>query len=71
MTLLAKIANLRKIYEFAFAEISADKNNFLVVVALEEEIIGTCHLTLLPSLTLQASKRMNIEAVRVKNNFRS
>ena len=59
-----------KIYEAAFAEISADQNNFLAVVESNKEIIGTCHLTLMPSLTLQASKLINIEAVRVKDSFR-
>ena len=59
-----------KIYEAAFAEISADQNNFLAVIDSSKEIIGTCHLTLMPSLTLQASKRMNIEAVRIKDSFR-
>lgn len=60
-----------EIYEAAFLEISADKNNFLAVVELENEVIGTCHLTLMPSLTMQGSKRMNIEAVRVKGSFRN
>lgn len=59
-----------KIYEEAFLEISADKNNFLAVVELEKEIVGTCHLTLMPSLIMQGAKRLNIEAVRVKSNFR-
>ncbi len=59
-----------KIYEEAFFEISADKNNFLAVVELEKEIVGTCHLTLMPSLIMQGAKRLNIEAVRVKSNFR-
>ncbi|MBP7710333.1 MAG: GNAT family N-acetyltransferase [Rickettsiales bacterium] len=59
-----------KIYEEAFLEISADKNNFLAVVELEKEIVGTCHLTLMPSLIMQGAKRLNIEAVRVKSTFR-
>ncbi len=59
-----------KIYEEAFLEISADKNNFLAVAELDKEIVGTCHLTLMPSLTMQGAKRLNIEAVRVKSNFR-
>ncbi len=60
-----------EIYEAAFLEISADKNNFLAVIELENEVIGTCHLTLIPSLTMQGSKRMNIEPVRVKSSFRN
>ncbi len=60
--------NLEK-YKIAFAEISADKNNFLAVVEFDNKIIATCHLTLMPSLVMQGSKRMNIEAVRVHKNF--
>lgn len=56
-------------YKKAFAEISADKNNFLAVVEFENQIIGTCHLTIMSSLTLMGSKRMNIEAVRIDEKF--
>ncbi|MBU6338636.1 MAG: GNAT family N-acetyltransferase [Rickettsiales bacterium] len=56
-------------YKKAFDEISSDKNNFLAVVEFENKIIGTCHLTLMTSLTMKGSKRMNIEAVRVSNEF--
>ncbi len=56
-------------YQKTFTEISADKNNFLVVVEFENKIIATCHLTLMPSLTMQGAKRMNIEAVRVHKDF--
>lgn len=56
-------------YRIAFQEISADKNNFLAVVEFENRLIGTCHLTIMPSLPLQGSKRMNIESVRVVDEF--
>lgn len=56
-------------YRQAFLEISEDKNNFLAVVEFEKQVIATCHLTLLPSLTFHGSKRMNIEAVRVSKEF--
>lgn len=62
------IDNLEK-YRRAFLEISSSKNDFLAVIELEKEIIGTCHLTIMPSLTLQGLKRMNIEAVRVVEKF--
>lgn len=58
-------------YEKAFDEISADKNNFLAVVEFMGHVIGSCHLTLMPSLTLVGSKRMAIEAVRVNEEFSS
>jgi N-acetylglutamate synthase-like GNAT family acetyltransferase len=56
-------------YRDAFLEISADKNNFLAVVEFQNKVVGTCHLTLMPSLTMQGTRRMNIEAVRIANNF--
>jgi GNAT superfamily N-acetyltransferase len=35
-----------------------------------DEIIGTCHLTIMPSLTFIGSTRMHIEAVRVTGKYR-
>lgn len=57
-------------YIKAFKAISEDKNQALKVVELEDKIIGTCHLTIMPSLTMKGSTRMNIEAVRVAEEFR-
>ncbi len=54
-----------EIYIPAFEKIAADKNNFLGVVELDQKIVATCHLTIMPSLTRKAATRMNIEAVRV------
>lgn len=56
-------------YQIAFQEIFSNKNNFLAVIQLENNVIATCHLTIMPSLTMQGSKRMNIEAVRVSDKF--
>ena len=53
-----------------FNAIDSDPNQYLMVVILQQEIIGTCHLTMLPSLTFQGSLRMQIEAVRVSNKYR-
>jgi len=58
-----------EIYKKAFKEISADKHNFLAVVEFENEVIATCHLTVISSLTRKASKRINIDAVRVDKRF--
>lgn len=58
-------------YQKAFDEILRDPNQLLMVVEEEGKIIGTCHLTLIPSLTFQGSKRMNIEAVRIDAAWRS
>ena len=57
-------------YEEAFQKITADSNHYLMVVELEDQIIGTCHLTLLPSLTFRASTRLQVEAVRIAEAFR-
>ena len=57
-------------YLNAFEKINQDSNQYLMVVLLEKQIIGTCHLTLMPSLTYQGSTRMQIEAVRVAKSFR-
>ena len=51
-------------------KINQDSNQYLMVVLLEKQVIGTCHLTLMPSLTYQGSTRMQIEAVRVAKSFR-
>lgn len=59
------------VYQAAFADISSDPNQALMVVERQGKIIGTCHLTFMPSLTFQGAKRMNIEAVRVDQSSRS
>lgn len=57
-------------YVKAFERIAADPNHFLMVVEREGKVVGTCHLTLTSSLTFQGSRRMTIEAVRVKQELR-
>ena len=57
-------------YAQAFHKIDADVNQYLMVVEDEGQIIATCHLTLMPSLTFIGSTRMQIEAVRVAKAYR-
>ena len=58
-------------YINAFQRIDADSNQYLmVVVNPEQQIIATCHLTIMPSLTFIGSNRMQIEAVRVSSGYR-
>lgn len=52
-------------YVDAFHKIHKDPNHYLMVIERDKQILGTCHLTLLPSLTFMGSMRMQIEAVRV------
>ncbi len=57
-------------YLEAFRRIDADLNQYLMVVERAGEVAGTCHLTLMPSLTYTGSTRMQIEAVRVDERYR-
>ncbi len=58
-------------YLTAFDKINSDPNQYLMVVLCDAQIVGTCHLTIMPSLTYQGSTRMQIEAVRIDKNYRS
>ena len=58
-------------YINAFERIDADSNQYLmVVVNVEQQIVATCHLTIMPSLSFIGSTRMQIEAVRVSSRNR-
>lgn len=57
-------------YIKAFEQIAADPNQYLIVVESGGSIVGTCHLTIMPSLTFKGSTRMQIEAVRVSQSVR-
>ena len=57
-------------YLDAFVKIDSDPNQYLMVLENDGEVIGTCHLTLMPSLTFSGSTRLQIEAVRVNSSIR-
>jgi ribosomal protein S18 acetylase RimI-like enzyme len=59
-----------KRYIKAFHRIDTDPNQFLMVTMLENKVVGTCHLTFMPSLTRIGTTRMQIEAVRVASTHR-
>lgn len=42
----------------------------MVVTNAEQQIVATCHLTIMSSLTFIGSTRMQIEAVRVSSLYR-
>lgn len=65
-----KAFKLNENYIKAFHKINSDHNQYLMVVKNADEIIGTCHLTIMPSLTFVGSTRMQIEAVRVADKYR-
>ncbi len=58
-------------YVAAYRLIEADPNQYLMVVTLGTAIVGTCHLTVMPSLTFTGTTRLQIEAVRVAADYRS
>ncbi|MBV9209151.1 MAG: GNAT family N-acetyltransferase [Acidobacteria bacterium] len=58
-------------YYQAFREIDADRQNELVVLELDGQIIGTMQLTFIPSLSFQGGKRAQIEGVRVDSRHRN
>lgn len=66
----APSSNINTPYLDAFEKIDTDPHQYLMVVYLGDHLIGTCHLTLMPSLTYQGSMRMQIEAVRIARDSR-
>lgn len=66
----SKALELDSRYIDAFFNIDKDPNQYLMVVANECDVVATCHLTIMPSLTFTGSTRMNIEAVRVAEKYR-
>ena len=61
---------LPETYYDAFRAIVADSNQWLVVAEMDERVIGTLQMTILPYLTYQGGERAQIEAVRVDKEFR-
>lgn len=61
---------LPKSYYEAYEEISADKNNHLIVAEIDNKIVGTLQLTFIPYLTYQGGKRAFVEAVRIDKSYR-
>jgi len=64
------IGELDLCYIDAFQKIDTDPNQFLMLVVMGNKIVGTCHLTIMPSLTFKGSTRMQIEAVRIAKEYR-
>ena len=58
-------------YIDAFDKINADPNHYLMVIERGAEIVATCHLTVIPSLSFIGSTRLQIEEVRVRKKYRS
>ncbi|MBY0500742.1 MAG: GNAT family N-acetyltransferase [Alphaproteobacteria bacterium] len=58
-------------YQQIFQSIREDKNQALMVVDDNGELIGTCHLTFLPSLSFKGSWRLNIENIHVAKRYQN
>ncbi|WP_353779177.1 GNAT family N-acetyltransferase [Winogradskyella sp. 3972H.M.0a.05] len=62
---------LPEAYQIAFENIIGDNNQELIVVETEDsKIIGTLQLTFIQYLTYRGGIRSQIEAVRIKKEFR-
>jgi ribosomal protein S18 acetylase RimI-like enzyme len=58
-------------YYLAFREIQEDKNQALLVVEYKGQVIGTCHLTMMPSLSFKGSRRLNLENIHIDKDFQN
>ena len=61
---------LNEAYVQAFEAIERDSNNELLIVELENRLVGMLQLTFIPYLTHIGSWRCLIEGVRIHSNFR-
>ncbi|MDG4792304.1 GNAT family N-acetyltransferase [Micromonospora sp. WMMD1082] len=57
-------------YEKAFADITADPRNHLVVAEAGGEVLGCMQLTYIPGLGRHGTERLLVEAVRVRSDQR-
>ncbi|MGW3892241.1 N-acetyltransferase family protein [Micromonospora chokoriensis] len=57
-------------YEKAFADISADPRNQLIVAEQDGEIVGCLQITYIPGLGRHGSERSLIESVRIRSDRR-
>ncbi len=65
------LAENMTLYRTAFADIEADRNQFLCLVEDGNEVVGTFQLTIIPGLSRGGAKRAQIEAVRVARSRRN
>ena len=58
-------------YERAFEAILADPNHFILVMKINEELLGCVQVSYLPNLTFKGSWRAQLEGVRVSRQHRA
>ncbi len=61
----------RPAYVAALVEILAEPSNDLLVVELDGSVVGTLQLTSIPGMSRRGSRRLLVEAVRVRSDLRS
>ena len=61
---------LPEAYYAAFEQINRDSNHELIVAERDGKVIGTLHLTFLPSISFQGGWRAQVESVRVDKSLR-
>ena len=61
----------RPAYERAFAAIDADAAQQLLVATIDDEVVATMQLTVIPGLARVGASRLQIEAVRVRSTQRN
>jgi GNAT superfamily N-acetyltransferase len=57
-------------YRAAFDAIAADANQQLIVAELEDALVGTLQLTIIPGIAFRGAWRGQIEAVRIASSLR-
>jgi GNAT superfamily N-acetyltransferase len=62
---------LPRSYYTAFEQIERDPNHQLIVAESDAGVIGTLHLTFLPSISYQGGLRAQVESVRVDKRYRN
>jgi len=62
----------RTAYEAGLADVLRTPNNALIVVAdVDDRVVATLQLTVLPGMARQGARRLQVEAVRVSSSIRS
>jgi len=61
----------RAAYARGLAEVQADPRNVQLVAERDGAVIGTLQLTVLPGISRQGASRVQVEAVRVRDDLRS
>lgn len=58
-------------YREAFDDIDGDPRQLLVVAVAGDDVVGTMQLSFIPGLSRRGALRAQIEAVRVRDDYRS